>query len=464
MQYDLVIIGSGPGGYVCAIRSAQLGLKVALVEKYNTLGGTCLNVGCIPSKALLNFSEVYFHMLTYGKEFGVVFNNPIEMDIKKMMEKKDKLVKEICYGIDYLMKKNKIDVYYGIGQFLDKKTIKVTGEVEKILHTKYTVIATGSKPLIPKNMSIDKKRILSSTDLLNLKKIPESLLLVGGGVIAVELGSVFSRLGTKVILLEGNDYIVPTMDEDISKELSKILSKDLKMDIYVNSYVKEVKNLGDQVEVKLERNGKEEKFKSQYVAILVGRVPYVNGLKLENVGIQVNKKNQIPVNKNLETEIPDIYAIGDVIEGPMLAHKASEEGIFVAEVITGQKPHMQYHCIPSVIYTSPEVATVGYMEKELIDKGIGYKVGYFPFQAIGRARVTMNTKGFVKVVIEENTDEILSISIIGERAGDIISTAVVAMEYRSTSEDIGRICFAHPTFSEALKEACLSASKRSIHI
>ncbi len=459
MQYDLTVIGSGPGGYVAAIRAAQLGFKTAIIEKYPTLGGTCLNVGCIPSKALLDSTEHYHNATHTFKTHGIDVKE-VKVNLTQMIARKRDVVKQNCDGINYLMKKNKIDVYTGVGSFVNKNTIKITaadGSVKEINSTK-TIIATGSKPSSLPGIQIDKKRIITSTEALELTEIPKNLIVIGGGVIGMELGSVYARMGAKVTVIEYLDSLIPTMDKALGKELQKCLAK-LGFEFNFNHKVTGAAVKGNEVTVTAEdKDGNKKEFKGDYVLVSTGRRPYTEGLGLENAGVKLDERGRIAVNDHLETSTPGIYAIGDVVKGAMLAHKAEEEGVLVAEQMAGQKPHINYLLIPGVVYTWPEVAAVGYTEEQLKEKGRAYKVGKFPFIASGRARASMDTDGFVKVLADTATDEILGVHIIGPRAADMIAEAVVAMEYRASAEDIGRISHAHPTYTEALKEACLAAT------
>ncbi|HMP99570.1 MAG TPA: dihydrolipoyl dehydrogenase [Cyclobacteriaceae bacterium] len=465
MKYDVIVIGSGPGGYVCAIRCAQLGLKTAIIEKYNTLGGTCLNVGCIPSKALLDSSEHYYNALKHFKEHGVDISEP-KANIKQMIERKAGVVKANVDGIAFLMKKNKIDVHTGVGSFVDKNTVKVTAAdgKETKLQADKIVIATGSKPTPLPFAPFDKKRVISSTEALELKEIPKHLIVIGGGVIGMELGSVYARIGAKVTVVEFLDSLIPTMDGTMGKELLKV-AKKLGMDCYLGHKVTAVDVKGKEVTVKAEdKQGKGIELKGDYCLVSIGRRPYTDGLGLEQIGIELDK-GKVPVDEHLRTKADNIYAIGDVVRGAMLAHKAEEEGVMVAEQIAGQKPHINYLLIPGVVYTWPEVASVGYTEEQLKEKGTAYKVGTFPYKALGRARASMDTDGLVKVLADKSTDEILGVHIIGARAADMIAAGVVAMEYRASAEDISRMSHAHPTYMEAFKEACLAATaNRAIHM
>ena len=458
--YDIIVIGSGPGGYVAAIRCAQLGMKTAIIEKYPTLGGTCLNVGCIPSKALLDSTEHYHNATHNFKEHGIQASN-IKVDMKQMIGRKNSVVKQTTDGIVYLMKKNKIDTYYGLGSFKSKNIISIKksdGTAEEI-EGKKIIIATGSKPASFPGMEIDKKRIISSTEALTLDEVPKHVIIIGGGVIGLELGSVWARIGTKVTVVEYMKSLVATMDSTMGKELQKVL-KNLGMEFYLNHKVNVVKNNGKSVTVTAADNvdGKEISFEGDYCLVSVGRKPYTDGLGLENIGIKPDAKGRIEVNDHLETTVPGIYAIGDVIKGAMLVHKAEEEGVFVAETIAGQKPHVNYLLIPGVVYTWPEVASVGYTEEQLKEMKRNYKMGSFPFKASGRARASMDIDGLIKVLADKDTDEILGVHMIGPRAADMIGEAVVAMEFRASAEDIGRISHAHPTYSESFKDACLAAT------
>ena len=467
-KYDVTIIGSGPGGYVCAIRCAQLGFKTAIIEKYDALGGTCLNVGCIPSKALLDSSEHYHNAHQVFKEHGINLND-LKVDMPQMIDRKRQVVKDNSDGVSFLMKKNKVDVFNGFGSFKDANTITVSpqggGESQEI-STDKVVIATGSKPMSLPFAQPDKKRIITSTEALELQEVPRNMIVIGGGYIGMELGSVYARMGTKVQVIEMAERITPLLDITMAKQLQRVLKK-LDFDFHLKYKVTSVENKGDQVEIKaLNKNGEEEVFSTDYALLSVGRKPYTDKLGLENVGIQPNERGQIAVDDHLHTGVANIYALGDVIDKPpMLAHKAEEEGVYVAELMAGQKPHLNYKLIPSVVYTWPEVASVGFSEEELKAEGAQYKVGKFPFQASGRARASGDTDGMVKVLADKETDELLGVHIIGPRAADMIAEAVVAMEFRASAEDIARICHSHPTYSEALKEAALDATgKRALHV
>lgn len=463
--YQVTVIGSGPGGYVAAIRCAQLGMKTALIEKYPTLGGTCLNVGCIPSKALLDSSEHFHNAAHTFAQHGIDIPPP-KANITQMIKRKAEVVKSNVDGIAYLMKKNKIDVHQGVGSFVDAHTVRITtadGSVKDITTDK-VIIATGSKPTPLPFAPFDRKRIISSTEALELKEIPKHLIVVGGGVIGMELGSVYARIGAKVSVVEFLDSIIPTMDGTMGKELMKSLKK-LGMDFHLGHKVTGIVNEGAQVRLSAEdKAGQKLELTGDYCLVSIGRRPYTDGLGLEKLGIET-VKGQIPVDDHLCTKVPGIYAIGDVVRGAMLAHKAEEEGVFVAEHIAGQKPHIHYHLIPGVVYTWPEVASVGHTEEQLKAAGTKFKSGSFPYKALGRARASMDLDGLVKVLADQQTDEILGIHIIGARAADMIAAGVVAMEYRASAEDIARMSHAHPTYMEAVKEACLAATaNRPLHL
>ncbi len=466
-QYNVVIIGSGPGGYIAAVRCAQLGFKTAIIEKYNKLGGTCLNVGCIPSKALLDSSEHYHNAVHSFKEHGIDLASPPKVNIKQMIDRKDGVIGKVTGGIDYLMKKNKVDVFTGMGSFVDSKTIKITDDKGKSQEIKAdnTIIATGSKPLILPFMNYDKKRVITSTEALNLKEVPKNLIVIGGGVIGLELGSVYARLGAKVQVIEYADSIIPMMDKTLGKDLQKVLKKE-GFEFFFNHKVTEVKPSAKSVTVKAENNkGETVEFKGDYCLVSIGRKPYTEGLGLDKAGVKMDDKGRVEVDDHLKTNVSNIFAIGDVVKGAMLAHKAEEEGVFVAEQLAGQKPHINYNLIPGVVYTWPEVAAVGYTEEQLKEKGIPYKSGAFPFSASGRSQASMDTDGRVKVLAHKDTDEILGVHMIGPRVADMIGEAVVAMEFRASAEDIARMSHAHPTYSEAMKEACLAATdNRALNI
>jgi len=464
-SFDVTVIGSGPGGYVAAIRCAQLGFRTAIIEKESTLGGTCLNVGCIPSKALLDSSE-HFHNAVHNFETHGIDIEPPKVNFTQMIQRKREVVEANVKGIDYLMNKNKIEVFRGIGSFKDATHLTVTkedGSTEEI-ESKNTIIATGSYSTELPFAKTDKERIITSTEALELKEVPEHLVVIGGGVIGLELGSVYLRLGSQVTVVEYMDRIIPGMDGALSKELTKVLKKQ-GMKFHTSTKVTEVTNNGSSVTVKAEdKKGEQLTFEGDYVLVSVGRSPYTEGLGLENAGIETDERARIKTDAHLKTNVSNVYAIGDVVAGAMLAHKAEEEGVLVAEQLAGQKPNIDYNLIPGVVYTWPEVAGVGKTEEQLKDSGAKYKVGSFPFRALGRARASMDLDGFVKILADENTDEILGIHIIGARAADLIAEAVVAMEYRASAEDIARMSHAHPTYAEAMKEAALDATgKRALH-
>lgn len=457
-KYDVIVIGSGPGGYIAAIRCAQLGMKTAIIERYASLGGTCLNVGCIPSKALLDSSEHYHNATAKFAEHGIDAKS-VSVNFPQMIKRKASVVEQTTGGIDYLMKKNKIDVYHGHGSFVTVGKVKVAGkDGDQELEGDKVIIATGSKPASLPFIEIDKKRIITSTEALSLDKLPKSMVVIGGGIIGCELGSVYARLGTKVSVVEFMDGLIPTMDKDLGKDLQRSMKK-LGVEFHLSTKVTSVTSTSRQVTLEAEnKKGEKVEIKAEYCLVAVGRKPYTDNLGLENIGIKTNERGQIHVNDHLMTSVPGVYAIGDVIEGAMLAHKAEEEGVFVAETIAGQKPHVNYLLIPGVVYTWPEVASVGYSEQQLKEKGKKYRVGKFPFSASGRARASTDTEGFVKVLADEESDEILGVHLIGPRVADMIAEAVVAMEFRASAEDIGRMSHAHPTYSESFKEACLAAS------
>ena len=465
-KYDVVVIGSGPGGYVCAIRCSQLGMKTALIEKYNSLGGTCLNVGCIPSKSLLDSSHHYHDAINHFDTHGIKFEGNVSVDIEKMINRKQNVVDQTTKGIDYLMSKNNINVYNGIGSFVNSNTIQIKNHLNSSkISFKNAVIATGSKPTSLPFAKIDKKRIITSTEALNLKEIPKKLIVIGGGVIGLELGQVYNRLGAEVSVIEYSNTITPFMDSAISKELIKIFKKQ-KIKFHLSHKVFNVSSKNNNVKVFAEdNNGNKVTFEGDYCLVSVGRSPYTNGLNLQSVEIDTNKNGQIDVNEHLQTKVKNIFAIGDVVKGPMLAHKAEEEGVMVAEIIANQKPHINYNLIPNVIYTWPEVASVGKTEEQLTSEGIEFKKGQFPMRALGRARASMDIDGFVKILADKKTDEVLGVHIIGARAADLIAEAVTAMEFRASAEDISRMSHSHPTYAEAIKEAALAATQdRALHI
>lgn len=462
-HFDVVVIGSGPGGYVSAIRCAQLGMKTAIIEKYNTLGGTCLNVGCIPSKSLLDSSHHYHEAVHNFSTHGIEIDGTIKVDLNKMISRKDSVVDQTTKGIDYLMSKNKIKVFNGIGAFEDNQTITINSS-DKIKFSN-AIIATGSKPISLPFAKIDKKRVISSTEALKLKEIPKKLIVIGGGVIGLELGQVYNRLGSEVSVIEYSNKITPFMDGAVSKELLRIFKKQ-KIKFYLSHKVTSVKSENNFVSVTAEdSNGTNISFEGDYCLVSVGRKPYTDGLNLDSLGINTNQKGQIEVNDKLQTSVENIYAIGDVIKGPMLAHKAEEEGVLVAEILAKQKPHINYNLIPNVIYTWPEVASVGKTQEQLLNEGIEFKTGQFPMRALGRSRASMDIDGFVKILADKKTDEILGVHIIGARAADLIAEAVTAMEFRASAEDISRMSHSHPTYAEAIKEAALAATdNRPLHI
>ncbi|WP_324719318.1 dihydrolipoyl dehydrogenase [Salinimicrobium sp. HB62] len=465
--YDVAVIGSGPGGYVAAIRCAQLGMKTALIEKYSSLGGTCLNVGCIPSKALLDSSHHYDDAIKHFEEHGIEIPGEVKVNLEKMIERKRSVVNQTVDGIKFLMNKNKIEVFEGVGSFKDATHINIKksdGETET-LEAKNTIIATGSKPASLPFINLDKERIITSTEALELKEIPEHMVVIGGGVIGLELGQVYMRLGAKVSVVEYMDSIIPTMDSALAKELTKSLKKQ-GMKFYVSHKVNAVERNGDEVVVKAkDKKYKDVEFKGDYCLVSVGRKPYTEGLNADAAGVKIDDRGRIEVNEHLQTSVKNIYAIGDVIKGPMLAHKASEEGTLVAEVIAGQKPHINYNLIPGVVYTWPEVAGVGKTEEQLKEEGIKYKEGKFPMRALGRSRASGDIDGMVKILSDEATDEVLGVHMIGARVADLIAEAVTAMEFRASAEDISRMSHAHPTYAEAVKEAALAATgNRPIHI
>ena len=466
-SYDVTIIGSGPGGYVAAIRCAQLGMKTALIEKYNTLGGTCLNVGCIPSKALLDSSHHYDDAIRHFEGHGIEISGDVKVSLEKMIARKDQVVAQTTSGIDFLMKKNKIEVLNGFGSFKDATHIVITKEdgTSEEIETKNVIIATGSKPANLPFITLDKERVITSTEALKLKEIPKHLIVIGGGVIGLELGQVYRRLGAEVSVIEYMDRIIPTMDKAQSKELTKALKKQ-GVKFFLSHQVAGLENNGTEVTLTAtDKKDKEVSITGDYCLVSVGRRPYTDGLKAENAGIKINERGQVEVNDHLQTNISNIYAIGDVIKGAMLAHKAEEEGVFVAETLAGQKPHIDYNLIPGVVYTWPEVASVGKTEAQLIESAVAYKTGQFPMRALGRSRASGDTDGFVKILSDATTDEVLGVHMVGARVADLIAEAVVAMEFRASAEDIARMSHAHPTYAEAIKEAALAATdNRPLHI
>ena len=466
-SYDVAIIGSGPGGYVAAIRCAQLGMKTAIIEKYPTLGGTCLNVGCIPSKALLDSSHHYEDAVKHFEEHGIEIPGEVKVNLEKMIARKQGVVDQTTKGIQFLMDKNKIDVYEGLGSFKDATHINIKkndGKTETI-EAKHIIIATGSKPSTLPFIKIDKERVITSTEALKLKEIPKHMIVIGGGVIGLELGQVYKRLGAEVTVVEYMERIVPGMDGALSKELMKVMKKQ-KVKFNLSHKVKSVERKGKEVVVKADnKKGEEIVLKGDYCLVSVGRRPYTEGLNAKAAGVQLDDRGRVTVNEHLQTSASNIYAIGDVVRGAMLAHKAEEEGTMVAEILAGQKPHIDYNLIPGVVYTWPEVAAVGKTEEELQEAGIEYKVGQFPMRALGRARASMDIDGFVKILADKETDEVLGVHMIGARCADLITEAVTAMEFRASAEDISRMSHAHPTYAEAVKEAALAATgDRALHI
>ena len=467
MKYDVTVIGSGPGGYVAAIRCAQLGMKTAIIERYATLGGTCLNVGCIPSKALLDSSEHYHAAQHRFTEHGIELKD-LSVNMPQMINRKNDVVEQNVNGISFLMKKNKIDVIHGHGTLVDAHTISVaetTGKARQV-ETEKIIIATGSKPIVPEAFNYDKKRVITSTEALNIDSVPKKMVVIGGGVIGLELGSVYARLGTEVDVVEFQDRILPTMDKDCARELQRSMKK-MGVNFHLKHQVNTVKPLKTKVKVEVQKRDAEDTFimEADYCLVSIGRKPYTDNLGLDKVGIQTDERGRIHVNEHLETSVPGIYAIGDVVRGAMLAHKAEEEGVLVAEWMAGQKPHIDYDLIPNVVYTWPEVAGVGQTEEQLKEAGVEYKVGKFPFKALGRARASMDVEGLVKVLAHKETDEILGVHMVGARTADMIAEAVALMEFRASAEDVARMSHAHPTYTEAMKEAALAATaNRPIHI
>jgi len=467
MKYDVTVIGSGPGGYVAAIRCAQLGLNTAIIERYSTLGGTCLNVGCIPSKALLDSSEHYYNAVHKFTTHGIDVSK-VKVNMPQMIKRKNEVVSQTCSGIDFLMKKNKITVHHGHGTILTPTSVEIAKSdgTKETIETSKIIIATGSKPIAPPAFNYDKKRVITSTEALNIDKVPKKMVVIGGGVIGLELGSVYARLGTEVSVVEYLERIVPGMDKDCGKELQRALKKQ-GLKFHLQHKVTDVKATAKGVKVTAQSRKNEEELvlNADYCLIAIGRHAYTDNLGLENVGIAKDEKGRIEVNEHLETAVPGIYAIGDVIKGAMLAHKAEEEGTLVAEIIAGQKPHIDYNLIPGVVYTWPEAASVGKTEEQLKEAGTPYKVGKFPFKALGRARASMDTEGMVKVLAHKETDEILGVHMVGARTADMIAEAVALMEFRASAEDAARMSHAHPTYTEAFREAALAATDdRAIHI
>jgi dihydrolipoamide dehydrogenase len=465
-SFDVVIIGSGPGGYVAAIRCSQLGMKTAIIEKYATLGGTCLNVGCIPSKALLASSHHYSEIAHFA-EHGIEVSGEVKVNLEKMIARKQAVVDQTSGGVKFLMDKNKITVFEGLGSFVDATHVAVAKAdgTSETLEAATIIIATGSKPSSLPFIKIDKERIITSTEALKLKEVPKHLVIIGGGVIGIELGQVYLRLGAQVSVVEFMDRIIPGMDGSLSKELTKVLKKQ-GMKFYVSHKVKSVERSGDVVIIQAENaKGETITLEGDYSLVSVGRSPFTAGLNADKAGVKISDRGQVEVNDHLQTSVPTIYAIGDVVRGAMLAHKAEEEGTMVAEILAGQKPHIDYNLIPGVVYTWPEVATVGQTEEQLKASGVDFKLGSFPFKALGRARAGGDLDGFVKILADAKTDEVLGVHMIGARCADLIAEAVVAMEFKASAEDISRMSHAHPTFAEAIKEAALAATdNRALHV
>ena len=463
--FDVAVIGSGPGGYVAAIRCAQLGMKTALIEKYNTLGGTCLNVGCIPSKSLLDSSHHFEDAQKHFATHGIEIDGKIKVNFQQMIARKAAVVEQTTKGIDYLMDKNKIEVFHGLGRFKDAQTIEVVGDKKQEIKAKHSIIATGSKPANLPFIKVDKERVITSTEALSLTEIPNHLVVIGGGVIGLELGQVYRRLGAEVSVVEYADRIASVMDASLSKELTKVMKKQ-GVKFFTSHQVQKVERKGDEVTVEaLDKKGNTVSFAGDYCLVSVGRRPFTEGLQADAAGVTLDDRGRVQVNDHLQTTAPNIYAIGDVVRGAMLAHKAEEEGVMVAEFLAGQKPHIDYNLIPNVIYTWPEVAAVGKTEEELKAAGIAYKSGQFPMRALGRARASMDTDGFIKILADKQTDEVLGVHMIGARAADLIAEAVTAMEFRASAEDISRMSHSHPTYAEAIKEAALAATEnRPLHI
>ena len=461
-KFDVTVIGGGPAGYVCAIRASQLGLKTACIESRGTLGGTCLNIGCIPSKSLLNLSEA-FHQAKDFSKIGIETGD-IKLNLSKMMKNKDKAVTILTKGVEFLFKKNKVTYFKGYGSILDKNKISIkSSDDEKIIETKNIVISTGSEAVSLPGVEFDEEKILSSTGALNIPKVPKKMLIIGAGYIGLEMGSVWSRLGSEVHVIEYLDHITPGLDKEISQEFMKILKKQ-KINFHLNTKVERISKTDKGVILETNDNqNKKQKFEGDVVLISVGRKPFTKSLNIEKIGIQCDSKGRVKVNEKFKTNINNIYAVGDVKDGPMLAHKAEEEGIAVAEIIAGQAGHVNYDLIPGVIYTTPEVAYVGKSEEDLKKINLSYKVGKFPFMANSRAKAVDKPEGFVKILADNKTDKVLGVHIIGPHAGEMIAEMSVAMEFGASSEDIARTCHAHPTFSEAIKEAALSVDKRQIH-
>ncbi|MEL6389038.1 MAG: dihydrolipoyl dehydrogenase [Bacteroidota bacterium] len=466
MNYDVAVVGSGPGGYVCAIRCAQLGMKTALIEKEKTLGGTCLNVGCIPSKAMLDSSEHYHAAHARFEEHGIKLKD-LQVDLAQMVRRKQAVVDQTVGGVEFLMKKNNIEVIRGHGSFKDANTITVddNGQKSEVTADKI-IIATGSVPITPPAFGFDGNRVITSTEALEITKLPKTMVIIGGGVIGLELGSVYARIGTEVTVIEYQDRILPGMDKDVAKELMRSMKK-LGVTFKLGHMVTNVKGLKTAAKVEYKKRDTEDtqEIKADYCLIAIGRQAYTDGLELSNVGITSDERGRIEVDAHLRTAVPNIYAIGDVVKGDMLAHKAEEEGVVVAEQIAGQKPHIDYNLIPGVVYTWPEVSGVGKTEEQLKSSGIPIKVGKFPMRALGRSRASMDIEGMIKVISHAETDELLGVHMVGARAADLIMEAVALMEFRASAEDMARICHPHPTYSEAVKEAALAATgDRAIHV
>ena len=464
-KFDVAIIGSGPGGYVAAIRCAQLGMKTALIEKYSTLGGTCLNVGCIPSKTLLDSSHHYEDAIKHFDTHGIEIAGEIKINFEKMIGRKRAVVEQTTKGIEFLMDKNNITVFEGLGSFVDATHIQIAGKKKETIEATNSIIATGSKPGSLPFITVDKERVITSTEALELSEIPKHLVVIGGGVIGLELGQVYRRLGAAVSVIEYADRITPAMDSACSRELTKVLKKQ-GVKFYLSHGVNKVERSGETVHITAtNKKGEEVSFEGDYCLVSVGRKPYTAGLNAAAAGVQLNERGQVEVNDHLQTTAANIYAIGDVVRGTMLAHKAEEEGVLVAEFLAGQKPHIDYNLIPNVIYTWPEVASVGKTEEQLKAAGVQYKAGQFPMRALGRARASMDTDGFVKILADAATDEVLGVHMVGARVADLIAEAVTAMEFRASAEDIARMSHSHPTYAEAVKEAALAATgNRPLHI
>ena len=464
MQYDIIIIGAGPGGYVCAIRCAQLGMKVAIIDKRKSLGGTCLNVGCIPSKALLDSSEHFHNAQKNFAAHGIKIPAP-KVDLPQMIKRKQEVVDQTTGGIDFLMKKNNITVHHGIGSFVDATTIQVKGDKTEQITAKHIVIATGSEPVTPPAFGYDGNRVITSTEALEITKLPKTMVIIGGGVIGLELGSVYARLGTKVTVIEYQDRLIPGMDKDLGKELMRSMKK-LGVEFKLKHMVTKVDGLKSKAKIEYKKRDTDDvvNIDADYCLIAIGRKAYTDELGLDKIGIKTDDRGRVEVDSHLATNVPNVYAIGDVIKGAMLAHKAEEEGVVLAEMLTGQKPHIDYNLIPGVVYTWPEVSGVGKTEEELKEAGVAYKVGKFPMRALGRSRASMDIEGMIKILADKETDELLGVHMIGARAADLIMEAVALMEFRASAEDMSRICHPHPTYSEAVKEAALAATdNRALH-